>query len=190
MAHEFETKLQAQDLYVLEGATLEEVSEKLALPIQTVKRWSADEGWVGMRKEYREAQSEIRRKTTLYRLELLKAGIQTLHPQAAYAWAAVEQAAKKSAEAYDSAQGLVQREQSAEREIKTVEDAISAMQEAVQRRINLLLSDPKAVSLKSMRELKDALAMIEEMRKRHGVAKEGSKLLDAEAIKKIREQYL
>jgi uncharacterized protein YjcR len=68
MAHEFETKLQAQDLYVLEGLTLEQVAEKTGLPDQTVRRWSADDGWVGMRNEYRVAESEIKRKTRLYRL--------------------------------------------------------------------------------------------------------------------------
>jgi hypothetical protein len=102
----------------------------------------------------------------------------------------VEQAAKRTSETLDSGVRRNDGEGGVPREIKTVEDVLNAMQEAVERKLNILLTDPKAVTLRGLKELRDALAMIEDMKKKRGMGKEETKLLDAEAIKKIREQYL
>ncbi len=167
MAHEFETKLEAQDLYVLQGLTLEQVAQRTGVPERTVKEWSAAEGWVDLRKEYRQAQSEIRRQTMLYRLALLKEGMKNLHPQAAFAWATVESAAKKTDVGGQRSEVSKDLNPGEQREIKTPADVVAALQEAIERKLNRMLSQPDAVNLKAIKDLKDAMQMVDELKAKY-----------------------
>lgn len=192
--HEFETKQQAQDCYILEGLTLAKTAARVGLPERTVEEWSRAEGWVDLRKEYRAAQSEIRRKTMLYRLALLKEGMTTLHPQAAFAWATVESTAQKGiANGLDSRLRVNDGEKSGndeQREIGTLEDAVGVLQEVVERKLNAMLTDPRAVSLKNVKEMKDAMLMIEQLKAKYGIGQEKAKVPTMAEIKAIREQFL
>lgn len=187
MAHEFESRQRAEELYILDGLTLDQVAERTGIPGRTVEEWSRAEGWVEMRREYRKAQGEIRRQTVLYRLALLKKGIETLHPQQAFAWASVEQTAMKA----QSSKLEAEREepQSETREIRTPEDAVNALQDAIQRRLNTLLTSPDAVNLKTVREIKDSLAMVQELKAQYK-PEDRQKGLSEETIRKIEKEVL
>jgi len=62
----------ASELYVYQGATLEDVAEQLNIPLGTIKRWAADDNWQENQAQY----WEVRRDTKLYlaraKLEILK----------------------------------------------------------------------------------------------------------------------
>lgn len=192
MAHEFDTRQQAEELYILEGMTLDQVASRVDIPARTVEEWSRVDGWVDKRKEYRRALGEIKRNTVLYRLNLLKEAMTTLHPQHAFAVSAMEKLAAER-----RAEGEEQRVKSAEqkgeadmREISTPQEAVSALQEAIQRRLNTLLTEPGTVTLKSIKELKDCLSMVDQLKTKYTVEKQEKQLLDAAEIKALREQIL
>lgn len=163
MTIDFELHQQAYELAVLDGLTLDNVARRTGIPRSTITRWSADEDWMADRAEYRRAQGEIRRKTVLYRKGLLDAAMQSLDPQAAYAWATVENAARKA-----ESGAAPQTEPAGEREIKTAEDAVAALQEAVEIRINRMLTNPGELKLSAIRDMQKALEMVEQMKRRFG----------------------
>lgn len=191
MAHEFDTRQQAEELYILEGMTLEQVALRVDVPVRTVEEWSRVDGWVDKRKEYRRALGEIKRNTVLYRLNLIKEAMTTLHPQHAFAVSAMERlAAEKSAHASIPQHDRDESGDGAAREIKTPQDAVAALQEVIQRRLNGLLTEPGTVTLKGVKELKDSLAMVDQLKQKYTVEKQEKQLLDAAEIKALREQIL
>jgi len=157
---DFELHQQAYELAVLDGLTLDNVARRTGIPRSTITRWSADEGWMADREEYRRAQGEIRRKTVLYRKGLLEEAMRSLEPQAAYAWATVENVARRS-----ESGGETQAEPPADREIKTAQDAVDALQEAVEIKINRMLTNPGELNLSAIRDMKKALEMVEELKR-------------------------
>lgn len=165
MTHEFEVHQRCEELYVLEGRTLEETAGDAGVPLRTVEAWSAAEGWAEKRREYRRALGEIKRNTVLYRLNLLKEAMHTLHPQNAFAWATVERVAASGSG--DGKQERPQAEEVAEaREIRTAQDAVEALQEALDRKIRGLLSRPDELNLKALKDMKQAMSLLDEMRSR------------------------
>jgi tetratricopeptide (TPR) repeat protein len=140
------------------------------------------------REEYRRAQGEIRRKTVLYRKGLLNKAMESLEPQAAYAWATVENVARRS-----ESGAAPQAEAVIEREIKTTEDAIAALQEAVEIKINRMLTNPGELKLSAIRDMQKALEMVEELKKRHGDEKGGESAqlgTGAETIEALRDAIM
>ena len=84
-------------------------------------------------------------------------------PQKIYAVSALEGATAKLAQ-----QAVVEDRPSGERVISSPEEAIAALEEAVQRQINHLLQ-PGGASLAGIREVKQALDLIAEMKRQHTV---------------------
>ena len=76
----------AADLYVEVGLTLEQVSERTGIPIQTIKRWSSAENWP----KERDDSKSIKEKHRLLRKRLLDAALETLDPQCVYAVTRIE----------------------------------------------------------------------------------------------------
>lgn len=187
MTIDFELHQQAYELAVLDGLTLDNVARRTGIPRSTITRWSADEGWMADREEYRRAQGEIRRKTVLYRKGLLNKAMESLDPQAAYAWATVENVAKRS----ESAAGT-QIEAPAEREIRTAEDAVEALQEAVEIKINRMLTNPGELKFSAIKDMRSALSMVEELKRTYDTAgeEEARKSLNKEEALFWREKIL
>lgn len=178
-----EDRERAEELYVIDGLTLEEVARETGIPERTVQHWSADDGWKLRQKEYQNAAADIRRYTRLTKLKLIKSAMTSLDPQQVYAFAALERATQASSGDYAVA-GPGEA-----REIATPEDAVEALQEALERKLNLMLSQPGEISLKGMRDMKGAMALMDEMRKKYsGVEQKRKKQLDPETLKIIREQ--
>lgn len=84
---DWETRQRAEELYVLEGLTYEEVSRRTGVSVNQLQRWGAPDkgGWVERRKQRREALADIRR----YEIEavrgLMERAAQSLDPQMVYA---------------------------------------------------------------------------------------------------------
>lgn len=188
MTTDIEIRDRAEELYVIDGMTLEEVAKATEVPERTVQKWSVDDGWKARQKEYRNAASEIRRYTRLTKLKLIKAAMTSLDPQQIYAFAALERATARVTDG-EIPVGTPPGEL---REIKTPEDAVGALQEALERKLNLMLSQPGEISLKAMKDMKGAMALMDEIRAKYANKPETTKLkaLDEEQAKFWREKVL
>lgn len=81
----WELREQAEELYILDGKTHEEVSEITGIAVQTLKGWSVDGGWSKKRREYRQQIADIRRDSVVLTSKLLKQAMNSLDPQQVFA---------------------------------------------------------------------------------------------------------
>nr|BDD47310.1 hypothetical protein 13 [bacterium] len=189
MATDQETRKRAEELYVIDGLTLEEAAERTGVPIGTINRWSSKDGWKEKRQEFRDADSEITRYSRLTRLKLIKDAMTSLDPQKIYAFAALERAmqGKESAVAEAMADGE-------NINISTPQEAIAALQEAINLKLNKMLSQPDALSFAGIKEMKQALELVEGMKAKYGIEDDSEgdskRLLSGKEIREIREQLL
>lgn len=95
MAHDQEIREQAEELFVLDGMTLEQVAREVDVPERTVSNWSAEDGWVEKRMEYRKSISAIKRNTVTLRKNLIAKALQSLDPQDIYAATRLEAMASR-----------------------------------------------------------------------------------------------
>lgn len=187
-SYSWETREQAEELYIIDGLTYEQVAERTTVSISQLKRWGSESGWVERRKEYRQAQSTIRHGVTMAKAKAVNALLTTMDPQTAYAFASlvssgkiIEQEARdnRAMAQTDPAMGTI------ERPIKTAEDAVAALQEAVERKINAMLTQPGGVSLAGVKEMQQALEMIEKLKAKgaQGTGTEPAQEVDVQALK-------
>ena len=190
MTTDIESRERAEELYVIDGLTLEDVAKETGIPERTVQKWSADGGWKARQKEYQNAASGIRRYTRLTKLKLIKSAMTSLDPQQVYAFAALERATARNVDG-EIPPGPPLGKGGEIREIATPADAVEALQEALERKLNLMLSQPGEISLKAMRDMKGAMALMDEMRKKYkGDDGNEDRLMSSEEIKELRERYL
>ncbi len=160
-----EMKTTAETLYVIEGLTLPQVSALTGVSVDILDCWSAQSGWRDLRREYCEALSEIRRNTTLLRKRLLEKAIESLDPRM------INAAARLEASSGRKKAGEAQPEQvfagPGNRAIGSPGEAVAALQEAVERKLNILLNQPETVSFGAVRELIKAIELIESMKSKH-----------------------
>ena len=183
MAKEIEVRMRAEELYIIDGMTINQVAGAVNVSERTLENWSIEGNWKALQQEYQGALKGIKRYTVLTKLKLIKDAMTSLDPQKIYAFAALERAAKGN-----TAEEAAPFSDAEAREIRTAEDAVSALQEAVERKLNIMLSQPKNISLAGVRDMKKALELLEQMRpatKKEGTAK---KQLDPETLRIIREE--
>jgi hypothetical protein len=195
-SYSWETREQAEELYIIDGLTYEQVAERTTVSLSQLKRWGGESGWVERRKEYRQAQSDIRRGVTLAKAKAVNALLTTMDPQTAYAFASlvssgkiIEQEARDNriAAPAEPATGSI------ERPIKTAEDAVVALQEAVEKKVIAMLTQPGGVSLAGIKEIRQSLEMVEDMTAKYKPSTEETGKpggLSDEAAEAIRRQIL
>ena len=92
----WEIREQAEELYIVDGKTFEEVAEITGVSIGQLKRWGAgfpdpddpeskSSSWTDRKKEYRTAFANIRRDTVLLRKKMTERALKSLDPQDLYA---------------------------------------------------------------------------------------------------------
>jgi hypothetical protein len=162
--HDPETVWRAQELYCVDRLSYDQVSEKTGVAASTLKRWSEKYGWREKREEIALAESEIRADFVKARSRMLKKLIVDQGAQDAFAVASLENLALAKEKAAREGAGEKARRAMPLREIKTTEDAVSALGEAVEAKLNMMLSDPGQVDFKSIKELRQAMEMISQMR--------------------------
>lgn len=191
-AHSFETVDRAEELYCVEGHTFESVAALTGVAQSTLKRWSEQYGWQEKKQKIRQALSSIRANTIRLRAKLIENCLETLNAQDAFAVSSLESLALKAADLSARGQALSSPVPEATREIKTDADAVKALEDAVQLKLNTMLAQPGAVSLTSVKEVKQVLDLLKTMKADGSQEAEGTapKVLDAEQIKRIREQIL
>lgn len=163
--HEPETVWQAQEMYCVDRLSFDAVAEKMGVAASTLKRWSEKYGWREKRDEIALAESDIRADFVKARSGMLKKLITDQGAQDAFAVSALENLALAKEKAAREGQ-MAQAAKAPTREIKTAEDAVDALSEAVSTKLNMMLVDPGTVDFKAIKDLRQAMDMIEQMRPR------------------------
>lgn len=78
MAIDQETRERAEELFTVDGLTLEEISKRLDISDRTLANWSASGNWMECRKKHREDLANIKRNSFKLRHELAKKALETL----------------------------------------------------------------------------------------------------------------
>jgi len=184
----YEIRETAKDLYVTEGRTYEQVAEATGVSVSQLKRWGSDEGWTDARKEFREALSSIKRDTVRLRARLLKTALDSGgDPQSVYAFTALEKVFASKGKANEPADDRPVNPEKL-KNINTPADAVAALQEVVEIKLNRLLAQPDTLHLSQIKELKQTMELIEQMRLKYAPKEQAADTgLDAASIKNIRE---
>ncbi|HBD18669.1 MAG TPA: hypothetical protein DC063_00210 [Arenimonas sp.] len=190
----WEIRERAEGLYIIDGLTYEQTAARTGVSVTQLKRWGADGGWGERRAEYRRELSDIRRGTVQLRAKLLRKVLDSPEPdpQDVYAFARIEQvAAAAAAKTQPEAPGAEICEGVEQRAIQTPEDAVAALGEALQKKINGMLTSPAGVDLAGIKEVRQCLELIGQMRAQMApeeTADPSDRALDAKTIRSIREQ--
>ncbi|MBI9092290.1 MAG: hypothetical protein JEZ12_24005 [Desulfobacterium sp.] len=189
----WEIRATAMELYVTDGKTYDQVAGLTGVSVSQLKRWGQAEEWAAARREYREALTSIRRDTVKLRAGLLKKALDSKDSQDVYAFAAMEkiEASRKT--------GIVQETQASPtteilRPINTPQDAVDALQEVIELKMNKLLEQPGVLQLKQVTDLKKTMELVDQMRSKYKPETEDDQAKDGgltdETADEIRRQIL
>ncbi|MCB2186953.1 MAG: hypothetical protein KQJ78_11080 [Deltaproteobacteria bacterium] len=189
--HPPETVWRAQELYCVCRLTYAQVAAELGVAASTLKRWGKAYDWAEKRANLAQAQCDIRADTILARSVMLKELIAGRHPLVGFAVAKLEELALKQAQAEREGRAQEAQAAAARQPITTKAEAAAAMQEAIERKLARLLADPGEVDLRAIKGIKDALALLDEMRPaKDSEGDAGKKGISAETLAKIQSQVL
>jgi len=196
----WEIREEAEQLYIIEGKTFNEVSELTGVSVAQLQRWGAGSeseeeeikiaSWAERKREYRTAFSNIKRDTLLLRKRMIGKALNSLNPQDVFAISSLESVAARMEKSIQDKDDFIPAAGKEKIIIKTPGDAINALTEVVELKINNLLSRPGAINLNAIKEMKQSLELIEKMREKYGKKDDSGKRkqLDPKTLKKIREE--
>jgi DNA-binding transcriptional regulator YiaG len=185
---DWEIRIDAEDMYISGGLTYEQVAEKTGVSLATLKRWGSDGGWTDRKKELREAQRDIKQKTVMLRLGLIKTAMDGHDPMQVFAAAKFEGLALKKEALRDAITGpgsinppMVS--------LETPGEAVSLLQGAIERKIGTLVSGDSQLDVKVLKDLKACMDLLDQMKQKDASQTPDEKrTLDADEIRNIREQ--
>lgn len=195
--HAVETVLRAEELYCVDGLTFERTAEVLdaegvPVAVSTLKRWSAKYGWPAKREELRNALMDIKRNRILLTSQHLSHCLKNLdNPMNIYAAARLQELQLKAEELAVKGLGKPVAALSPAgppRDIATPDDAAQALEEAIQLKLGGMLSDPSKVDLATVKNLRQALDLVADLRRQASAGGERPKALDEETLRIIKEQ--
>lgn len=190
--HKPETVWRAQELYCVDRLSFVRVAEIVGTSPTTLKAWAQKFHWAAKREEIARAESEIRVNIIRSRKAALEQLLAASEPKEAapmaFAVASLENLALKREEL--AAAGKIPGvSRTARRKIVSRADAIAALRDAVEEKINCALGDPGAISSASVQDIKRCLELVGELEA--GMPKESedarNKALSPENARAIRE---
>lgn len=191
--HPPETVWKAQELYCCDRLSFDRVAALVGVSATTLKDWADKYRWREKREEIAQAESDIRVNTIKGRQKVLERLINASDgkeaSQVAFAVASLESLAMKQAEAIRAGKIL---EQAANQpaEIHTTADIPAALEEAVRLRLGMLLADPGQVDFKAIKDIKQAMDYLAQLRPKDESDATQSKGLTLESANAIRKQIL
>ncbi len=190
--HPPETVYRAQELYCVDRMTFAQVAGAVGVAESTLKRWSEIYAWQAKRNEIAQAEMDIRADFVLARSKMLKALIDSKDAQTGFAVASLESLAMKQAEAIRQGRQVENAAAPTQplREIKTEADAVAALEEALSIRLGRVLANPALVDLKTVRELQQAMELVQGMRKGADKGKARKKGITLDAAEAVRRTIL
>ena len=192
MAWSEEIRAQARELYCSDGLTYEQVSARIGVPLRTLHLWGKQESWRGRREVIAEDLSTIYEATIKLRKKLITGVLESLEsgvdPQKIFAVSALEGATAKLAALGPAS---LPEAETQPREINGPEDAVLALEDAVSVEVNRMLTQPGAINLARIKELKQTLDYIRDLKKEFsGPADTVSRGLSDEMADEIRNKIL
>lgn len=189
--HSPETVFRAQELYCVDRMTFAQVAKEVGVAESTLKRWSETYGWQAKRNEIAQAEADIRADFLLARSRMIKALMESKDAQTGFAVASLEGLAMKQAEAIRQGRQLENAPAGKPlREIRTEADIVAALEEALSIRVGRILADPSLVDLKTVRELRQAMELVQGLRKGADKGAKRQKGLTPETADAVRRQIL
>ncbi len=188
--YSWEIRERAEELYIVDGRTYDQVAEATGVSVTQLKRWGTEGNWSERKREYRQALGEIRRKTVELRRNLIIKAAQSLEPQDVYAVARME-AIFARARGKETAEELPPLPQECQA-IKTPPEAVAALEKLMQRKFNGLLARPESLSLGAIQEIDRIMKFIGDLKAKYQpeIESEESPGLSEEAAAEIRRQIL
>ncbi|MCP3662576.1 MAG: hypothetical protein GY696_08795 [Gammaproteobacteria bacterium] len=183
----------AEDLYIIEGLTYEEVAHKTGVSVSQLKRWGKDEDWTERKKEYREELRNIKRNTVKLKSKLLTSALEDLSPQLVYAFSSLESATKPKVTPKGNEQKTALPDsQVSDRDFNSPADAIEALEDALKVKINKMVSVSGELNFSAIKDLKQSLELLEQMKVKYkpDVKDDTKGGLSDEAAEAIRKQIL
>lgn len=160
--HSWEVRDRAETFYVTEGMCIPRIAALLGVSVSVVTKWSSASKWAELRREYRHSLAEIRRNTTRLRQRLVEKALESLDPHLVNAVARMETTVAR--ERAGDAPSFACTPEEGKRDIETPAQAAEALRDAVEKKLNILLGQPDAVSLKAVKELIAAIRLLESMK--------------------------
>lgn len=165
-SYSWETIEAAEELYILDGCTFEQVAQRTGVSTSQLKRWSAEATptWPERRREYRQAQVSVRRGVMLAKAKLIESVIAEEDPQKAYAFSSLvgsgqvieTEARARTADRPASAPDVPAGEPC---------DMVTGLKTALQLKMAALIQQPGAITLTAIKELQQAMALLEQLNK-------------------------
>lgn len=194
MGTEYPTDMlwRAQELYCVDRLSYAAVAEATGVSATTLKAWGQKYAWARRREEIAQAESEIRvniikgRQKALEQL-LAAADAKEAAPMA-FAVSSLESLALKRQE-LAAAGKIPSAAGHARRKITSRAEAVAALKDAVERKLEAALSDPDKITSATVQDVKRCLDLVNDLEA--GLPKEKedvrSKALSPENAKAIRE---
>lgn len=192
----YEIREQAEELYIVDGRTFDDIAGITGVSVSQLKRWGAADAekevpsWTERRREYQQNQSTIRQNTVKLRAKLLKTALDSGDPQSVYAFAAIEriEASRKTASTTEKSAVPVMLPDKI-RNIKSPADAVAALEEVIELKLNRLLSSPDVMKHADINDIEKSMKLISSMKQKYapGTAAEQAETPDAARIKEIRD---
>lgn len=92
---DWEIRGQAEELYIIDGRTYEQVAEATGVSVSQLKAWGSAGGWRKKREECRESVRDIRMTKVKLRRAQLRKALETQDPQDVYAAVRLESLAAR-----------------------------------------------------------------------------------------------
>ncbi len=167
--YSWEVRERAEELYIVDGLTYEQVAQATGVSMTQIQRWAAADGWQERRREYRQALTEIRRGAVELRRRLIGQALQSLNPQDVYAVARMEAifAKNRAAEAGQNGQEAAFGSEAISNPIRTPQEAVQAIEGILERKLNGMLTKPGTLTLAGLRDLQRCLELLEHLKIRY-----------------------
>lgn len=178
-----EKVFEAQDLYCVDRLTYEAVSLRTGVSVATLKRWSDKYGWRAKREELALLESQIRADTYRARAKMLAQVIKGGGALDAFAVAKLEtmvidQARFRAEQEKETAPVPVKIESPAQ--------AAELLEAALEKKLGALLAAPGTIDLKAIKDLRQALDLLADMRRQSASGNSPAQGLSPDADARIR----
>ena len=190
MAREIDMEIRerAEEFYIIDGLTFDQVAETTGVHVNTIKGWAKDEDWRDRRREYRGDVRSIKLNKTKLMRHLLETALTSSKTDAAYAFARLEEVTVKGMK--DQVPVASNKGGLRHRDIETPEDAVTALRESIQYRLNSMLSGD--FTSKDVADVEKSMKLVEKLEGQFMKDKPESKrkrTLDDATKKEIRDIY-
>lgn len=187
-----DTLWRAQELYCVDRLSYAAVAEATGVSATTLKAWGQRYDWSRKRADIAQAESEIRVNLVRGRHKALEQLLQAADAKEAapmaFAVSSLESLALKQAELAASGK-IPSAAPATRRKIATKAEAVAALKEAVERKLNLALADVDKINSATVQDVKRCLELVADLESSlpKDAKPESAQGLSAEMAAKLRE---